>query len=167
MTAADVGIGVYDIKLVNGSATNEGRVLIRWLPDSPWTAVCYNDFDERISYSMCRGLGYPFGCWQGVAGMNRTDAESLENLPNVLVSASCRDVQGGDKFAGRCMLLPELSSIDRLHQCVHEHDTWLSCGYAGMFYTLKHSRVKIDPDSVCSSVPETHLGQADLGDRIQ
>ncbi|XP_038051811.1 uncharacterized protein LOC119724706 [Patiria miniata] len=126
----DVSPGNIDrliIQLVGGSARNEGRVLIRWFPDSPWTAVC-NDpyFSHAVPFQMCRTLGYPFACGHDFAGPRRTDDASLVNVTSERYLVSC-SADLNDRTLGGCNLHPTGDP-----PCTHDNDMWLSCGYAGM-----------------------------------
>ena len=117
-----------DIQLVNGSAPNEGRVLIRWSPDSSWTALCYGRYlDDTVSFQMCRRLGYPFACGQNEAGADRGDNTSLGNIQSVLALVGCSAL-ADDFRAGGCTLSPVPA---RESFCTHDQDVWLSCGYSG------------------------------------
>ncbi|XP_038052444.1 uncharacterized protein LOC119725155 [Patiria miniata] len=127
-------IDEVDIQLVNGSAPNEGRVLIRWSPDSPWTAVCNNpSFSHAIPFQMCRRLGYPFACGHDFAGPHRTDNASLANVTSERHLVSCAADLDDWTFGG-CSLHP-ISSVDPSigpAPCIHDNDMWLTCGYSGM-----------------------------------
>ncbi|XP_038052418.1 uncharacterized protein LOC119725129 [Patiria miniata] len=122
-----------DIRLVNGSAPNEGRVLVRWLPDSEWKALCLNPYaPDTIAYQMCRRLGYQFACGMEEAGAGRTDDPSLVNIPSVEYLEGCF-THAFNITTGGCVLSespPFGPSTDP--PCAHEQDTWLICGFAGM-----------------------------------
>ncbi|XP_019641566.1 PREDICTED: deleted in malignant brain tumors 1 protein-like [Branchiostoma belcheri] len=47
------------IRLVGGSAPNEGRVEVRPADSSRWGTVCHNGFDLKDAEVVCRMLGYP------------------------------------------------------------------------------------------------------------
>ncbi|XP_038051634.1 uncharacterized protein LOC119724594 [Patiria miniata] len=120
-----------DIELVNGSAPNEGRVLVRWSPDFEWTAVCFSsNYTDALAFDMCRRLGYPFACGKEAAGAGRTDTPSLANIASVAYLTTCRS-DPNDIFAGGCSLSAATDPVD-VHPCPHEQDLWLSCGYAEM-----------------------------------
>ncbi|XP_038051635.1 uncharacterized protein LOC119724595 [Patiria miniata] len=120
-----------DIKLVNGRAPNEGRVLVRWSSDFEWTAMCFSlNYTEAVAFELCRWLGYPFVCGKEAAGAGRTDDPSLANISSVAYLTTCRS-DPNDVFAGGCSLSATPDPVDET-PCSHEQDMWLSCGFAGM-----------------------------------
>ncbi|XP_033640568.1 uncharacterized protein LOC117300831 [Asterias rubens] len=131
--SAGGNIDFLDFQLVNGSAPNEGRVLVRWSRDSPWTALCYDQYlDETVNFQICRGLGFPFACSHSRSGPLRTDDASLGNIESsaFLVSCYANDM---DFRVGGCGLEPLPLSPPLVGPlCTHEDDMWLTCGYAGM-----------------------------------
>ncbi|XP_022091240.1 uncharacterized protein LOC110979592 [Acanthaster planci] len=124
----------FDIKLVNGIAANEGRVLIRWFPgDSNWTSLCYSsNHAATVAFQLCRRLRYSFACGMEAAGPLRTDNSSLVNVASVKFLATC-ETHPTEITAGGCILNVS-SGVNLVDEspCIHEQDTWLSCGYAGM-----------------------------------
>ena len=50
----------YDVRLVNGSDSNEGRVEVCLQGD--WGAVYESSWDRRDARVVCRQLGYQPGC---------------------------------------------------------------------------------------------------------
>ncbi|XP_038051842.1 uncharacterized protein LOC119724727 isoform X2 [Patiria miniata] len=133
-TQANFGqIEDVDIQLIDGSAPNEGRVLIRWSPDSPWIVMCYTDLPTAAAWQMCRRAGYSFACGYSEAGARRTNESSLVNVTSQVWSVSGCFYNQDSIFDGGCSLqLFELFGPGAGPTCSHDNDLWLTCGYPGM-----------------------------------
>ncbi|XP_031562352.1 deleted in malignant brain tumors 1 protein-like [Actinia tenebrosa] len=99
------------VRLVNGSAPNEGRVEVRYY--GIWGTICDDDWDLADAHVVCRMLNYSKASWAGTAKVKGRGPILLDDVhcrANENTLADCRKPGWGQ------------------HDCGHSEDAGVKCG---------------------------------------
>ncbi|XP_038074970.1 deleted in malignant brain tumors 1 protein-like [Patiria miniata] len=148
----DAGVRCFDLRLIGGSTSNEGRLEVRL--NGEWGTVCDDLWDLDDARVACRQLGFPdatdatqggslFGSGSGSILLDNVECTGLEN--NLL---SCQQNEIAD------------------HDCSHSEDAGVVCNNMGILrlvggHSVAEGRLEIDLNGELGTVCDDSWGLDD------
>ena len=120
----DLGVLARDIRLVNGTVSNEGSVQVRTFPDGEWGIVCDDEWDIRDGEVACRQLGLNasgaivyMGLHFGASPLGTTRLDDLNCTGSESSLFECRRIDSKSARFSQCMC-SILHNLQRRYQVI-------------------------------------------------